>query len=324
MTSNKYLPLVSVVIVTRNRRVDVLECIGSLIASKTSYSNIEITLVDNGSNDGTIEAVSRRFSDVKTIYSKVNLGLTGGRNLGQKAAKGKYILFIDSDTVIDRNMIMELVKVIENDEKIGLVAPKIYSYLEPKIIWYAGATFNLITSQAHNVGAWTVDESQYNKIIEVSHAPTAFLVRKTAADELGGHDDVFVMSYGDADFGIRLRKKGYRVLYVPKAEMYHKLNLKKNVKSLRSLGFNTSLRPYYFARNKVIFMHRHAVNFPLFMLAFYPLFTLYYSIRIIQYHGCFEYLRPHFAGSLEGLLYFIRTLTNPRSSSSNSRFRQGE
>ena len=75
--SDRHLPLVSVVIVTRNRRADVLACIESLIASKTSYSNIEITLVDNGSKDGTIEAVSSRFLDVTTIYSKVNLGLTG-------------------------------------------------------------------------------------------------------------------------------------------------------------------------------------------------------------------------------------------------------
>ncbi|MFQ5998823.1 MAG: glycosyltransferase family 2 protein [Candidatus Bathyarchaeia archaeon] len=297
------LPLVSVVIVTRNRRDDVIECLSSL--RKSNYPDYELILVDNDSADDTVDRVSEQFPEVRMATSRFNLGLTGGRNVGQKLSKGRHILFLDSDTTVDKYMIFELVKAMETYPNAAIVAPKIYSYLEPNIVWYAGAKFNLLTSRARNVGAWSLDHGEYDEVTEASHAPTAFLVRKDVADQIGGHDNVFVMTYGDADFALRARRKGYSVLYIPTARMFHKVQLARDMNSLRSLGLNTPLRSYFFAKNKVIFMKRHARphHFAIFLSMFFPIFTFYYSLKILTYSGGMKYLLPYWKGAIDGLRF---------------------
>src|SRR6267143_6101737 len=117
---------VSVVIVTRNRRTDVIECISSVLRSKYP-GRVEVIVVDNGSTDDTEVAVRREFPSVSFTYNGSNLGLVGGRNIGQSKSHGEYLLFLDSDTTVDENMIFHLEEFAGRKE-VGFVAPKMYSY----------------------------------------------------------------------------------------------------------------------------------------------------------------------------------------------------
>src|SRR5947199_7579525 len=92
-------PLVSIVIISLNRKEYVLDCLASV--RKLKYSELEIFYVDNGSTDGVVPAVRELFPEVNVIECGKNIGLAGARNVGQRHAKGEYILFLDSDVILD-------------------------------------------------------------------------------------------------------------------------------------------------------------------------------------------------------------------------------
>lgn len=299
-------PLVSIVIVARNRKKDVIECLRSI--SRMDYSNLELILVDNDSTDETVEEVRHEYPCVTVITNSVNLGLTGGRNVGMIHSSGKYLLFLDSDTILTKNTLRELVEFLEDNQSVGIVGPKILSFYEPKLIWYAGARFSMLTSRAENVGAWKEDNGAYDHLKRISHVPTAFLVRSDIAKKVGGHDDLFFMSYGDTDFAFRIRNLGYDVIYDWKAVMFHKVPILKNLKSLRALGMDTPSRAYYYGRNKILFMKRHAskVNFIVFQLVFLPIFVIFYMHTILLYGGGLTYLIPYLRGNTDGIKSAIK------------------
>jgi GT2 family glycosyltransferase len=296
---------VSIITVTRNRKELVKQCLHSIF--QMNYHNFEMILVDNDSTDGTVEAVRKNFPLVKVIEAKKNLGLNGGKNLGQKYAKGDYVLFLDSDTVVDKNFLTELIKLAETDPRIGIVCPKMYYYDIKDTIWYAGSYVNLLTSQTKNIGCNEKDLGQWDEVRATQFAPTAYLTSKQLVDTLKEHNEDFFMTYGDTDYGLRALKKGFKVLFCPNARLWHYLNMNENIKSIRALGYNLPMRAYYFSRNRAIFMKRHApkVNFIIFMLVFFPIITVYFCFKIISLGGGWSFLKLHLSGSLDGLKYVL-------------------
>lgn len=297
--------LVSVVLVTRNRKEIVLKCLDSLY--KMEYPNTEAIVVDNASEDGSAEAIEKKFPLAKVVRSSENLGLAGGRNLGQAYARGDYILYLDSDTILDKRMIGELVRVLETHPEAGIAVPKMYYYSDPEYIWFAGSTISLLSSRTINRGVNEKDIGQYEEVCEAAHGPTAFLVTRAAVEKVKGHDEIYYMTYADADFAFRVKKAGLKTLYTPKAMLWHRLSMKENVETSRALGYNLPMRAFYFARNRAIFMKRNAsrLDFLIFMLVFFPLFTLFITYKIIRFSGFSDFLRQHLAGSWEGFLFAI-------------------
>ena len=297
--------LASVIIVTRNRCKDVIECIDSV--SRSTYRPLEIIVIDNASSDDTPILVPKAYSNVRFVSNKSNLGLAEGRNVGQSIAQGKYLVFLDSDTVVDSEMISNLVHSASNP-KIGIVAPKMYSYFEPKRIWFAGAEFDMVSSRAKNVGVNEIDDGDYEQATTISHAPTCFLVRTELAELVKGHDRRFFQSYADADFAFRLSDLGYIHRYSPKALLYHKVPPRDRARSLRSLGLESPMRAYYYARNKILFMRRHATRkqFVVFMTVFMPIIALGYIEKITRYGGGSTYLSPYLTGLKDGVSMCLR------------------
>lgn len=296
--------LVSIIIVTYNRKNIVVDCLNSVF--RLNYPQIEVIVVDNNSLDNTVGIVKEKFPQVKIVALKTNLGLNAGKNAGQVKATGDYILFLDSDTLVDKNLLTWLVKLAKSDPKIGLVCPKMY-YSKPKnVIWYAGASVNLLTSQTKNYGCNQQDLGQFDQIRETQFAPTAYLVTRKVLRQLKNHNEDLFMTYGDTDYGFRTRKAGFKVVFCPKAKLWHRLNQLENTKTIRTLGFNAPLRAYYFSRNRVIFMKNHAskLNFILFLFIFFPAVTFYISGKIIVYRG-WQFFIPHWQGTFDGLRYLI-------------------
>jgi GT2 family glycosyltransferase len=297
--------LASVIIVTRNRCKDVLDCVHSV--SKSTYRPLEIIVVDNASTDETSTMLPKVYPNVLLVSNKANLGLAAGRNVGQSIARGKYLVFLDSDTVVDSGMISHLVG-FATDPMTGIVAPKMYGYFEPKRIWFAGAKIDMLSSRARNIGVNEIDVGNYDQVRTISHAPTCFLVKRELAELIGGHDSLFFQSYADADFAFRLADLGYINRYVPKAILYHKVPPPGQSRSLRSLGIDTPLRAYYYARNKILFMKRHAPRkqFVVFMLIFMPVIAVGYVEKITRYGGGWKYVSPYLAGLKDGVSTCLR------------------
>ena len=101
-------PLVSVVIITWNRKDDVLESVQSIY--KQNYQNVEVVVVDNGSTDGTADALAQVFPAVKIVTLNRNTGVSEGRNLGVAAATGEVIFFLDSDASLGHDTLSNIVR----------------------------------------------------------------------------------------------------------------------------------------------------------------------------------------------------------------------
>ena len=114
--------LVSIIILTHNRKERVVQCVQSVLG--LDYTPINVIVVDNGSSDGTYEALVTAFSDPEVIRSEYNLGAVSGRNHGLVYAKTRYnppfILFLDDDTVVEQHMLTYLMQGLQENTKAGI------------------------------------------------------------------------------------------------------------------------------------------------------------------------------------------------------------
>jgi len=292
--------LVSVVIVTWNRKEQVLKCVESVL--KSVGVKLELIIVDNGSTDGTSELISKHYPKAKLVLNKKNLFVSKARNLGASFAKGKYIVFIDSDNVIDKNMIFQLAKVALKDKKAGLLGPKMYYLEKPEIIWYAGADINLITSKTTYTGLGEKDLGQFDKVVEVGHIPNVFMVEKNLFKNIAGFDEKnFPMHYEESDFAERVREKGFKVLFIPKAITYHDTPFKSKESQGVGLALNDPDRVYHNLKHRIIFMKKYGKNYPVFVLFFLPFFSFYYLITLARVKR-FDLIGQVFRGVKDSLL----------------------
>jgi hypothetical protein len=296
--------LVSIVIQTHNRIGKLVNLLDSI--RKVNYPNFEIILVDNASDDGTVDIVRKKFPEVKVIVSKKNLGHFSGANLGFKEAKGEYIFNIDDDNVVDKEVLGELVKCAQSDSKIGLLGPKMYYLSDPKKIWFAGTSINYLTGKTKYRGIGEVDRGQFDKIIETDHIPNAIFIKRKVIDKIGYYSEDYKMTFGESDFAVRARKAGYKVVYCPKAIVWHDTKLPESGTLRGKIGFDTPYRAYYLARNRLIFMDRHVsrICFMLFLF-FVPFLTIYYISIFLRYRRI-DMLVSYFKGLLDGLVFVIK------------------
>jgi len=112
-------PFVSVIIVNYNGKTYLEKCLKSLM--QVNYSNLEVILVDNNSNDDSIEFVKNSYPSVIILKLDKNYGFAEPNNIGAKIAKGEFLLFLNNDTIVTSNFINELVKVTTNEPKIAML-----------------------------------------------------------------------------------------------------------------------------------------------------------------------------------------------------------
>jgi len=297
-------PLVSVIIVTYNRKGDVVECIDSIL--KTEYQPIEIIVVDNASSDGTVEELERRYGDkINLIKSYRNLYAGGGRNLGAKNARGEYLLFIDSDNIVDSNMIKNMVdaEVRNRYLNIGISGPFTYYKSDSRRLCWTNNRMNLLTSITLFEGSGQLDEGQYDKfeLIKVHHIPNVFMVPKKIFTEVGGIDNDYVMHYEESDLAEKIKKRGFIVALFPQAKVWHNaaLNRQEGHKSFK--GENPSM-VYYVSRNRILFMRKNSGGIRLFLfLLFFNNGFLLYNLSILLFYGKFSLVMRALKGYFDGL-----------------------
>ena len=127
--------LVSIIVLNYNAGQLLLNCVDSL--KKSTYTNLEIIVVDNISSDGSQTKCMEKFPDIKLIQNEKNLGYCGGNNIGIKEAKGEFIVILNPDTIVEPKWINELISAY-NEFGEGLYQPKILSLNEENIIQSTG------------------------------------------------------------------------------------------------------------------------------------------------------------------------------------------
>jgi len=220
-------PSVSVILVNWNGRNDTLECLHSL--AKVSYAPMHIIMVDNASADDSVDAVKREFPSVEMIPNKTNLRFAGGNNIGIKHALERgsdYILLLNNDTTVDAEFLTELVKAADADPGIGMVGAKIYYYDDPKRIWFAGGRIEWWKGWISHIGLREEDRGQYDTARAVDYITgCCLLVKRPVIEKIGNLDEQFFMYGEDVDWCLRVCKAGFRLVYEPKAKIWHKLSV---------------------------------------------------------------------------------------------------
>ena len=217
------MKLISVIILTYNSEKFIEECLKSL--EDDGYDNKEVIVVDNASIDRTREIVEKYIPhsrmNIKYIQNEINRGCCGGNNDGFLTSKGEIVIFLNPDTIVTRGWINELIQPMLEDEKVGVTGCKIL-YPDRKTIQHCGGIIrpNGFTDHIGNRGE---DKGQYDEIREVDYVTgAAIAVRRNVFEELDGLDmDYFPAYFEETDFCVRARKKGYKILYVPKAVIIH-------------------------------------------------------------------------------------------------------
>ncbi len=227
MTENSSRPKVSVVI-PHYGGYDILSgCLTSL--KNSTYPNLEIIVVDNGSHDDSVQFIIDNFPEINLIQSEYNRGFAGGCNFGAQHTKGKYLLILNNDTIHDPDWIEPLVKMMESNPKISAVQPKIINHDNRDYFDYSGACGGFMDKYCFPFARGRIfsmvekDTGQYDDACKIFWASgTAFLTRKHIFDEVGGFDEILFAHMEEIDYHWKCQLMGCEVWVEPAAVIYHK------------------------------------------------------------------------------------------------------
>ena len=245
---------ICIILVNYNGYDDTVECIKSI--ENSDYDNYKIILVDNGSKDKNKILNDNYINNAAdVIISEENLGFSGGNNLGIKYAQEKYdpeyYLLLNNDTVITKDTISNLKKGFDFDSKAGIITGKIYYFSEPKTIWAAGGKFNFNTGIADQPELGKIDDGvQYENTCEVSFATgCTMLISKQVINTVGYLEESYFLYAEDTDYCCRVLNAGFKIIYVGKALIYHKVSA--------STGKQSNMQQYYMFRNNCYIIKKY-------------------------------------------------------------------
>jgi GT2 family glycosyltransferase len=284
-------PLVSIIILNYNQLKVTCEFIDS--ARSLEYPNYEIIMVDNASKEDPTFAIQSRYPEVRLIRNQINLGFTGGNNVGINAARGDYFLIINNDTEVVPDLIERMLEPFAKDARVGVVSPKIRYHSHRHIIQYAGYTeVNPFTGRNKTIGLMEEDNGQFDTPGHTAYAHgAAMMVKREVVETVGAMPDIFFIYYEELDWSAHIRRAGYQVYYQPTALIFHKESV--------TMGKESPMKVYFQNRNRILFMRRNtnAFQFMLFLL-FYSVFAVPKNIIKYVRKGQLEHLRNFFRGLL--------------------------
>ncbi|MBN1672239.1 MAG: glycosyltransferase family 2 protein [Kiritimatiellae bacterium] len=255
-------PWVYTVLLNWNSAEYTIPCVESLM--RQTYKNNCILVVDNGSEDGSLDKIRRECgNDVHTLALDRNYGFTGGNNRGIQFALDRgsdYVLILNNDTCADPALIAELVAVAETDTDIGIVTAKIFFYDQHDVLWYAGGYFRRGFLRSVHRGRMEKDSGQYDEICDSPFVTgCCMLIRRKIFEEVGTFDPRFYIYSEDADLSIRTARHGYRLVYTSGARLWHKesSSVRKNT-LLGSPGSISPFQHYFTTRNHLYLVRKHA------------------------------------------------------------------
>ncbi len=301
---------ISVITINFNGLKDTCELIDSLPLENKS---IEVIVVDNASKEDEATLIEKKYPQVKVIRSKENLGFAGGNNLGIQAAHGKYLFFLNNDTLlrckkedVRCKMFQPLIERLESSPKIGMVSPKIRFSWGTNPIQYAGYTpLSKITLRNTAIGCGEDDHGQYDTPHPTPYAHgAAMMVKREVIDKASLMPECYFLYYEELDWSVMIRRVGYDIWYEPAFTVYHKES--------QTTGQQSPLRTYYITRNRLLFVKRNNLSTTRFL-------SYIYLIGIVACRDILKYMLQRridlVKAAIKGIYDF---LTNSQLSTRNS------
>jgi len=214
-------PKAVVIVINHNGRIWLRRCLSSV--AKSDYPNLEVYLVDNGSQDGSIEYARGSFPSVKIIAYERNLGFPEAYNRAIDKVEADFVVLLNSDTeVLDHQWINRLVDVATRDLKTIAVACKMVSMDDHSRLDSVGGMGIPFWRGFVDIGKEMLDRGQYDSDFEpFAFCGGAALINRKMFQKIGRFDGKFFMYVEDADFSWRLRLLGYKVRLAPEARVAH-------------------------------------------------------------------------------------------------------
>jgi GT2 family glycosyltransferase len=247
-------PLASVILLGFNRRRFIDDCLTSVLDQDLD-APYEVLFVDNGSVDGSPDLVRERYPQVRVIENGRNEGYAEGNNIGYRASRGEFIVFLNDDTVVHRSWLRALIEAVQSSAEIAAAHANV---IQP---WYP--EFSGIETRADATVAYTSEANRlgyirYHKLPSIDRLyDTVFLhgvciiLRRSVAEQMDYIFDPDFFAYAeDLDLGLRVRALGYRSVAVPQAVVYHKHTLKTD------LSWGTVVKTVRIIRNRYLAFYK--------------------------------------------------------------------
>jgi len=260
-TSNVLNKKLSIIIVNYKSKDFLEKCIISACKKINSNIPFEFIIVNNDTVE-KIDFISEKYSNVKIINNKENVGFGAGNNIGAKEAQGEFILFLNPDAEIISNNLENVFKQFSSNEKIGALGSGLLNSSDDVQVWSSGLEINLLNLILNNLGflkskkIWESKEKVFTDWV----SGAAMFTKRSFFKEVGGFDEDYFMYFEDMDFCRRIRENGQKVLYFPEFQVKH-----MNGKSYNSE--RSQKKDYYNSQEK--YFKKHYGNFS------------YYTIKLL-------------------------------------------
>ncbi len=295
----------SIIIVCWNVRAELLNCLSSILANPPACE-YETIVIDNAGSDGTVDAVRRQFPAVKLIANDENRGFAAANNQGLESARGRYVFFLNPDTIFKNNSIDILLDYMEHNSDVGVCSPRLVfengriQKTVRRFPSYTGALHRHTFFKAFGIfrsayRKWLMKDFSYNKTAEVEQViGAAMMVRKEVLDNVGPMDEKnFFMYYEEVDLCYRIRQAGWRVMFVSDAEIVHLAGRSSGqVPVEKTIMAMTSLLKFFKK-------HRSRFSSTLFSWFFKSAFVANEIIRLVIYAVLYAFGAVFFISSLK-------------------------
>lgn len=263
----------SIITVNYNLSAEIENCITSIINTFEDRKQIEyeIIIVDNNSPDKSLPEVEKKFKrdNIHFYYLDKNLGFGKGNNFGFSKASGKYICFLNPDTIVKEEIFSQVIELFEKDKAIGIIGPE-QQVRSPFFDFSAGFSPNLIFELFNLLGLGVFFEGfvvhfykklKGNELIKVNWIlGAAIFIRYELFDLIDGFDKDYFMFFEEVDLCKRVAEKGYKIIYYPKIKIHH----------IGSVSGKRDYRLYAIRTysSKYIFISKHYKSFYRFVMRF--------------------------------------------------------
>lgn len=283
-------------IINWNGLADTIECINSL--RNINYTNYEIIVVDNGSEDNESSKLRNEFKNIKIVKLEKNLGFANANNIGILLGiqhDSQYVLLLNNDTIVDKDFLKELISIGELNNDIGILGPVMYYYDSTSKVWFSGGKINLYTRHTQQTEMLNSKNAHFQVTDYIAGA--CILIKKDVLAKIGLLPREYFLGWEDIDFCLSAKRNGYQVVFVPSSKIWHKVSRSYKRKNL-------IYRQVFFGfRNRVLlrFKYLRGEKFYLFLLVqilgIIPIHIAYY---ILIYRDIRRIL-PIFSGLRVGL-----------------------
>jgi GT2 family glycosyltransferase len=280
-------PRVGIIILNWNNAPDTLACLASV--GELDYPNFQIIVVDNGSSDDSTGMIASQYPAVDLIRNAGNLGYAEGNNIGIRqalAGGADYVLLLNNDTLVEPGLVSTLIAVAESDERIGIVAPKVYYAADRERIWSAGGRIDWRTGQTWRLRAEEVeqapDSAQPSDVDFGSGC--ALCIKRQVIERVGLMDARFFIYYEETDWCVRAQRADFRIVYVPAARIWHKVSA--------TMKTDSPSTAYYMSRNVFLFLRKSLPALPATRAVAWQLLSQARTIAALSLKSKYRSRRP--------------------------------